>query len=118
MLGEFTSITVPKCKEIITKQIAITSNTGVDDIDLSVLDTDASALAATAFMNPYILGASEVIARKEAYDFSRAHTRLSKVYLRDRSSYYSTATAELDVEDKYVDHQESLFLKYLEFSKV
>jgi len=117
VFGEFTTLTVPKCNEILDKQLAITTNTGVDDIDLIVLDTDSAELASTAFRNPILLGVSEVIARKEAYDFSQTHSRLNSVFSRDRSSYYSVATEELEVEKKYIKQQSAVLAKYLEFSK-
>jgi hypothetical protein len=118
MLGEFSTLTVPNCNTILGQQKAIAENSGTDVIDLSKLVTDSAALAATAFNNPILLGASEVIARKEAYDFSQAHSRLSDVFDRDRASYYSQAVEEITTAEKFVDHQEAIFLKYMEHSTV
>jgi hypothetical protein len=118
MLAEFSSITIPTCSKILSQQKSIAENSGVDVIDLSSLVTDSASLAATAFNNPRLLGASEVIARKEAYDFSQAHSRLSDVFNRDRASYYEQSIEEITTAEKFVQHQEAIFLKYIEHSTV
>ena len=94
---------VDKIKNMISKVSGIASGTAIDDIDISVLKSTADKIADSCFavgkMTP-----TQSIARKDAYDFVVACSRLSDVLGMTRADYYTKAVKDSEISKERVDY--------------
>jgi len=92
------SITISNLKVILEDINKVYTNTGVDTIALSVLDSDLTNLKNYVFTGNKDAVDCVVMALREAYDFIESYVRLNREYIKARSDYYTEAannTSEL-----------------------
>ena len=94
---------VEKIKGMLDKAISIAADGVADDIDLTTLKNDAEALANKCFavgkMSPV-----QSVARKDAYDFVVACSRLGDVVGMTRADYYIKAANDLPTCKERVEY--------------
>ena len=106
------------CRRLLSEVKAIAANTGVDITQLAELDTEAPELASISFLTPDVLPMVTILALKEAYDFTVAHSRLTPVEALNRADYYNQAAELLTTEEEPLDVQEAVLRKLLEYAGV
>ncbi len=93
MLHEFDGA-VEQLQTIVELVIGISNNTGVDEIDFTVLDIPPAELEPLCFAPTGLQTPLGSLTLKEAYDNLRVLARLATVYTHDRAYYYTTNAAE------------------------
>ena len=102
---------VEKIKSDLSDTIKIASGEIVDAIDPTKLITDAMELANKCFTGGVMSGA-QMIARKDAYDFTTAVARSADMFSADRSRYYAEAVKELEIVTNRVEFNKAAVLHY------
>ena len=94
---------IEKLKEIANQQKSIAAGTTADDITLSVLRSTADDVANTCFSGG-VMSASQMIARKDAYDFVVCLSRLADIFELDRADYYEECVASHSIVSERIDY--------------
>jgi hypothetical protein len=95
MLYEFKDA-LTKIKGLLLKNKAIADNTGVDDIELSVIDIVPVELISSCFHNSDEYRLPSTVAKREAIDIIEGHRRTGHEYATTRSSYYDMSATQAE----------------------